>query len=204
MSFIEKQLRGMGGARGPGLWLQVVAIVLGLLNLVAVYLLLAPPGGNRSTLESESQQLRQEILSANARASRLKRVAGQVQTGSGEATNFEAKYILPKRNAYERLITELQRITKLSGMQARDAVYSEEPIEGTADLTLLSSSANYEGSYQDLRNFLLQLDHSPVLVMLENLQAAPEQKGNRISASMRFQTILREDGVMPAAQRGQP
>lgn len=197
-------LSEMTNARGPGFWLRWAAIGLGILNLVGIYLLIAPPGGTQSELEAQSQQLRQDILAARDRSTRLKKVSGQVQTGSSEATAFEAKYILPRRTAYERLITELQRITKVSGMEARDAVYTEEPIEGTADLTMLSSSANYEGSYQDLRKFLLQLDHSPVLVMLENLQASPEQKGNRISASMRFQTIVREEGNEPIAQRGQP
>jgi Tfp pilus assembly protein PilO len=201
-NFSLKSLRRK--AQGPVSWLRNVAIVLGALNLVAIYLLLVPPGGTRSELETQSQEMQQKIASSRMQSTRLKRVAAQAQIGSEQATDFESKYILQKRTAYERLITELQRITKASGMQARDAVYTEEPIEGTADLTLLSSSANYEGSYEDLRRFLLALDHSPVLVMLENLTATPEQKGNRISASMRFQTIMREEGSTPAPQRGEP
>ena len=181
---------------GPGFWLRVLAGVLLLLNLAVLYLVIAPPGGSRGQLEAESEQLRSQIASTRARSLRLGQVAAKVQVGGEQSSQFQTKYILPKRTAYERLIIELQRITKASGMQERDAVYSEEPIEGTADLTLLTSAANYEGSYQNLRKFLLELDHSPVLVMLENLQAAPQQKGSQISASMRFQTIFQEE---PAA-----
>ncbi len=198
------KLGGGGLDRGPGFWLPIVAGSLGLLNVIALGLLLWPPGGSRSDLEAEGARLRQQIASVRSQSSRLRQVAAEVQTGGEQAANFEDKYILPKRTAYERLFAELRRITKASGMQDRDAVYSEEPIEGTADLTLLSSSANYEGTYQNLRRFLLELDHSPVLVMLENLQAAPQQKGNRINASMRFQTILREPATAAAAERGQP
>ena len=190
--------------RGPGFWLPVTAGVLALLNLIALYLLVAPPGGSRTSLEADSARLRQQIASTRSQSARLKRVAAKAQLGGEQSSDFEDRYILPGRTAYERLVAELQRITKLSGMQAGEAVYSEEPIEGTADLSLLSSSANYEGSYENLRKFLLELDHSPVLVMLENLQAAPQQKGNRINASMRFQTIMREGAAIPAAERGQP
>lgn len=190
---------------GPGLWLRIATAVLLLLNLVALYLVVAPPGGSRRQLEAESEQLRTQIAATRSRSVRLKQVAAKVQVGGEQSNQFQTKYILPKRTAYERLITELQRITKASGMQERDAVYSEEAIEGTADLTLLSSAANYEGSYQNLRKFLLELDHSPVLVMLENLQASPQQKGAQISASMRFQTIFQEEpAIVTTAERGQP
>jgi hypothetical protein len=86
-------------------------------------------------------------------------------------------------------------------MQARDATYTEEPIEGSEDLTLLSSSANYEGTYENLRKFLYELDRSPFLIMLDQLTATPQQKGNQINSSMRFQTLMKEES---AGALGQP
>lgn len=191
---------------GPGFALRMGVILLAVLNLIALYLLIAPPGGSRRQLEAEGEQLHLQIGSVRSHAARLKQVAAKVQLGGDQSNQFSSKYILPKRSAYARLITELQRIAKVSGLQERDTVYSEEPIEGTPDLTLLSSAANYEGSYQNLRKFLLEVDHSPVLVMLENLQAAPQQKGGQITASMRFQTIFQEEPLASTAsvERGQP
>ena len=86
-----------------------------------------------------------------------------------------------------------------SGLRERDAVFAEEPIEGTADLTLLTNTANYEGSYDNLMRFLYEVDESPMLLMLDNLQAAPQQKGGQISTSIRFQTIVQEG---PGAEVG--
>jgi Tfp pilus assembly protein PilO len=193
---------GISAERGVRFWLQIAIGTLALLNVVALFVYLNPPGGSRRELTDESHQIRNEIAAARAKATRLRMVSEKVQTGSSQSSNFESKYILPKRLAYESVITEIQRMVKASGLQERDAVYSEEPIEGTPDLTLMTSSANYEGTYENLKKFLYEVDHSPMLIMLENLTAAPQQKGNQINTNIRFQAILREDASGP--QKGQP
>jgi len=110
--------------------------------------------------------------------------------------------VLPGRLAYENLIAEIQRMVKASGLQERDASYNKEAIEGTPDLAVLTSTANYEGTYENLKKFLYEVDHSPMLIMVENVTAAPQQKGNQINTSIRFQVIVRDDGSGP--MRGQP
>jgi len=90
------------------------------------------------------------------------------------------------------VIEEIQRMAKVSGLQERDAGFSEEPIEGTADLSLLTIKANYEGSYSSLIRFLFESDHSPMLLMLNSLTAAPEKNG-QIVADIRFQAVIRDE-----------
>lgn len=181
-----------GTHRGARFWLQVAGLVLALLNGVALYFYLDPPGGSRADLMAEGQQVRNEIAAMRNAAGRLKNVAEKVQLGSTESGDFERKYFLPQRGAYETVIAEIQRMAQASGLRERDAVFAEEPIEGTADLTLLTSTANYEGSYDNLMRFLYEVDKSPMLLMLDNLQAAPQQKGGQISTSIRLQTIVQE------------
>jgi Tfp pilus assembly protein PilO len=141
---------------------------------------------------AEGQQVRNEIAATRSVAVRLRTVAEKVQLGGTESSDFERKYFLPKRVAYEAVIGEIQRMAQASGLRERDAVFAEEPIEGTADLTLLTNTANYEGSYDNLMRFLYEVDKSPMLLMLDNLQAAPQQKGGQISTSIRLQTIVQE------------
>lgn len=183
-------------------WLQIAVGVLVVLNLVAFYLYFFPPGGTRQELTRQSEQLRSEIVSAKAHATRLKTVSTKVQLGGNESSDFEGKYVLPKRMAYGAVIAEIQRMAKVSGLHERDAVYNEEPIEGSADLNLLNSTANYEGNYENLKKFLYEIDHSPMLIMLENITAAPQQKGNEINTSIRFQAVIRDDGTQSV--KGQP
>ena len=186
---------GFGG--GTRFVLLAVCSVLAILNLIALFLYLAPPGGSRSDLAAEQQVLRSEINSTRAKALRLKTVAAKVQTGSTESSTFEAHYFLPRRQAYSTIVAEIQRMANVSGLHERESVYSEEPIEGTADLSLLNSAASYEGSYDNLMRFLYEVDRSPMLLMLDTLQAAPQQKGGQISTSIRFQAIIRDDGTAP-------
>lgn len=193
---------GNGGAPSEvRRWLQIAVGLLVILNLVAFYLYIVPPGGTQRDLTRQSEELKSAIAAAKARATRLRTVSAKVQLGGTESSDFETKYVLPKRMAYGAVIAEIQRMAKLSGLQERDAVYNEEPIEGSADLNVLNSTANYEGTYDNLKKFLYEVDHSPMLIMLENITAAPQQKGNQINTSIRFQAVIREDGS--AAMRGE-
>lgn len=193
----------IGADRGIRFWLRIAIGTLALCNAVALYLYFFPPGGSRQSLAAESEGVRQQIAATRAKAVRLRTVAGKVETGSGQSSEFQSKYILPKRLAYGTVVAEIQRMVKASGLQDRDAVYSEEPIEGTPDLTLITTSANYEGTYENLKKFLYEVDHSPMLIMLENLTASPQQKGNGINTNIRFQAVIREDAAVEPA-RGQP
>jgi hypothetical protein len=152
-----------------------------------------PPGGTRAELLAQSQSVQHQIATARKTRAHLETVAGKVQIGSKQATEFAGKYFLKRRDAYERIISELQRLASASGLQERDGVNSEEPIEGSADLTLLNLSANYEGTYEQLMHFLHQADQSPMLLMLDAVQAAPQQRNGQVSAAVRFQTVIRDE-----------
>ncbi len=190
------------GQRGVRFWLQTAAAVLAALNCAALFLYFEPPGGSRADLTADSQQIRMEIATAKAQAARLKTISGKVQVGSQQSGAFEGKYFLGNRAAYEAVIEEIQSMAKQAGLRERDAVFNEEPIEGTSDLLLLNATASYEGSYDGLMHFLNLVDHSPMLLMLDNLQAAPQQKSGQINTSIRFQAIVRESAA--AASGGQP
>ena len=172
--------------------LRILGAVLALLNGIALFFYLTPPGGTRDDLEQQIGQLHNQIVAARTQTAKMQLLASKVQAGSSQSGSFESKYFLPKRNAYVAVFEEIQRMATASGIQERDAAWSEEPIEGTADLTLLNIQANYEGTYGNLMKFLYEADHSPMLLMLDRLQAAPQQKNNAINTQIRFQVIVRE------------
>ncbi len=172
--------------------LRLLLLALLLLNAAAFYFYFDPPGGSREDLAEQDQQIRNRIAALNVQGARLEMMASRVETGSNQISDFEKTYFLPKRIAYGSVIEEIQQMAKTSGLQERDAGFSEEPIEGTADLSLLNIKANYEGSYSSLIRFLFESDHSPMLLMLDSLTAAPEKNG-QIVADIRFQAVIRDE-----------
>lgn len=188
------------GQRGPGFWLRTVGITLLVLNAVALFWCLDPPGGTRQQLSDQMLQIHNQILATHANAARVKTVASKVQLGYGEGKTFEGKYFLPRRTSYQSVIAELQRMAQASGLQARDSVNTEEPIEGSDDLTLLNVTANFEGTYPSLMRFLYEVDKSPMLLMLDSLGATPQQASGRITAALRFQTIIQDAAAAPVGK----
>ena len=182
-----------GGRRGLRFWLQITGGVLALLNGVALFFYLVPPGGSRKELAQQQLSVRTQVAATRASTQYLRSTAAKVQVSGAQSSGFESKYFLPKRTAYETVIAEIQAMAKASSLQERDSVFTEEPVEGTSDLSLLTITASYEGSYENLMRFLFEVDRCPMLLMLENLQAAPQQKGGQINTSIRFQAILQDE-----------
>jgi len=165
---------------------------LALLNAVALFLYLAPPGGSRQELTKESQSLKASIAAARRQSVRLKTISEKVQTGGEQAVDFESRFIFPKRLAYESIISEIQRMAQAANLKERDGQWTEEAIEGTADLSLLTNTVNFEGPYTSLMRFLYEVDRSPKFLMLDTLTATPQKPGE-VLAQARFQAVIREE-----------
>lgn len=193
-SFNIAALLGVG--RGQ-LYLRLALLVLFLSNLGALFFYLDPPGGSQQDLASQDRQINNQIAAVSVRGARLKMMADRLQSGSNQISDFQKRYFLPRRVAYGSVIEEIQRMAKISGLTERDAGFSEEPIEGADDLLLLNIKANYEGSYAGLIRFLYEADRSPMLLMLDSLTAAPEQKNGQITADIRFQAVIQDSAPLP-------
>jgi Tfp pilus assembly protein PilO len=198
----------LSGIRGPGARLRVLAIVLAVLNVAAIYFYIAPPGGSRRDLHDQEAQIRSDIDLHQLAAQRLKTVSQKVELGGEQTEQFGSQYFLPRRTAFSTIMAELLRISSAAGINERQRSYSEEPIEGTDDLTLLTINSTYQGTYADLMHLVNEVDHSSLLLILDSLSAAPQQEGvGMLNVQMRFLTIIHEDGsAVPgsASAGGQP
>src|SRR4051794_35567176 len=101
--FERLRINGSLSREGPGFWLRVIGFVLALLNCVALFLYLDPPGGTQRELTEQSLQVRREIAATRASAVRLRTVAANVQLGNTQSSAFESIYFLPRRTAYQRV-----------------------------------------------------------------------------------------------------
>ena len=87
----------------------------------------------------------------------------------------------------------VQAEIKQVGLRPREHSFVFEPVEGSDTLSMMTVNGNYEGTYSDLVNFLNLLDRSPRFLILEYLQATPQQQtAGMLNVSMKLNTFVRE------------
>jgi hypothetical protein len=78
-------------------------------------------------------------------------------------------------------------------VKAKERAYSTEPIEGTDDFSMMQITANFEGTYGDLINFINLLDKSDKLIVIESLGATPQQGSDILNVQFKLDAFVREE-----------
>ncbi len=175
----------------------VVRAILGTLvlaNLVAAGLVLFPPGGSAEQLERERVTLESQLRSQLARLETTRTHAAAVQKGRQQGDDFLGKYFLNNRTAFSTVLTELETAAQQTKLKQRDHAYTLEPVEGSDNLSTMSITAAYEGTYQDLMHFVYAIDRAPGLLVIESLSVAPQTKSDVLEVSMKLNTFVRDAG----------
>ena len=173
---------------------RLVALALVVLNIPAVWMVLRPPGGSPAELGSEVVDLRAQVRQHRDLLARTHLLATRVESGRSSGQRFMDHYFLDRRTAASTIVDELVDDSKQAGIALRDAAYPTEPVEGTDDLSMMTVSANFEGSYADLIHLLDRIDKSPRLLIIDSLQAVPQQGSARLNIGLRFDVFVREHG----------
>jgi hypothetical protein len=125
---------------------------------------------------------------------RTKILVSKIESGRGEGDKFMSGYFLPRRPAYSTIMSELNDLAGQSKITPRDSAWGLEPVEGSDTLDMLQISANFEGTYPDLVHFMNLLDKSDRLLIIESLNATPQQSGGRLNVMLKLDTFVQEDG----------
>jgi hypothetical protein len=177
--------------RGPQTMVRGVLGALVAANLIAAGLVLFPPGGSAEDLERERITLDAQLRSSRARVDLTRLHASAVEKGRAEGDDFLNKYFLTSRTAFSTLLTQLEAAAKPTKMKPRDNAYALEPVEGSDTLSMMSITAAYEGTYQDLMHFVYELDRTPGMLIIESLSAAPQANSDTLTVSMKLNTFVR-------------
>jgi len=173
---------------------RLVAIALVVLNLPALWMVLRPPGGSPADLQAELSDLRAQVRQNRDLLTRSRSLATRIESGRTGGQKFVSKYFLDRRTAASEIAEELVEDAKEAGITLRDAAYPSEPVEGSDNLSMMTVSANFEGSYADLIHLLDRIDKSSRLLIIDSLQATPQQGSGRLNIGLRFNVFVREEG----------
>ena len=179
--------------------LRIVVGVLAGLNLVAVGLVLYPPGGSADDLEHQFASLQSQVAQKRALLEQTRKHVAAVEAGREQGDKFLIDYFLGRRSADSTLLSELTDAAAKAQIKERDRAQTTELIEGSDTLGMMTITANYEGTYRNLLNFIAEIDRSPRLLIIESLNAAPQRGTNTLAVSMKINAFVREE---PAVGEG--
>jgi hypothetical protein len=171
-----------------------VRVVLGTLlaaNLVAAGLILFPPGGSAEALARQMAALQVELATRRAAIAATRQHAMEVEEGRAEGDKFVADYFLPLRTSDHTLDSELQRAAAAAKIKPKGTSFAHELIEGSNTLQMVSVTATFEGTYNNVVNFVHSIDQSPLLLIIDSLSAVPQQGSNTLSVSLKIDAFVR-------------
>ena len=183
--------------RVPGNPRAVIRLVLGVLaaaNLVAAYFVIRPLGGSPQELRQQVVDLRTQIRQQQSTVDRTRLMAGKIEIGRGEGDKFMSKYFLPRRSAYSIVMAELNDLAGQAKVTAKESANAIEPVDGSDTLDMMQITANYEATYGDLVRFVNLVDKSDRLLVMESLNATPQQGNNKLNVMIKLDTFVVEDG----------
>lgn len=183
----------------------VMRAIMGILlaaNLAGAVIAFKPFGGSAEDLRRQTEMLRARLARAEANLATTKKLVQKVQGARSDGDQFMTKYVVDRRTMASTVLAELNKLAGEAGIKAGTQAFSQEPIEGSDSISMLSISAGFEGSYASLAKLVNLLDRSPRFLIIENMVAAAPQgqtgqaagQGDKaLNVTLRIDTFVRDD-----------
>lgn len=145
-------------------------------------------------LATDVQRTRHQVLAAIVRLNRTRQLSGKVDLGREEGNKFISTYMTSRRETYSTILGELHATAAQTGMKPKDSLIGPpDAIQGTDSLDMMTITASFEGSYQNLVKFINLLDKSKRFVIIESLTASPQQNGALLQVTLKLNTFVKDD-----------
>jgi hypothetical protein len=158
-------------------------------------MVLFPPGGSAEDLERQMASLQSQVTQNKALLERTRQHAAAVEKGRTEGDKFLKDYFLDRRTASATLETALIEAATAAKIKPREHAWSTEPIEGSDTLSMWTVTYSFEGAPHDVMSFVHELDRSPQFLIIDSLNATPQQGANSstVTVTMKIDAFVREE-----------
>jgi Tfp pilus assembly protein PilO len=176
----------------PRVGMRALLGILLAANLAAAVIAFKPFGGGADDLRRERQQLQSQLAQLQAQVNRARGIAAKVQTARSEGDKFLDGYVTDRRVLTSSIYSDLMQMAKDSGITLLPTTNSIEPIEGSETLSMLTISAGCAGSYANLVKFVNLVDKSNRFLIIESMNAVPQQNGPNLNVALKIDTFIKE------------
>ena len=181
--------------KDPRVAMRAVLGVLLLANLVAAVIAFKPFGGGADDLRRDRNVLQQQLAQLEKQVSKNKKLVEKVETARSQGDQFLAKYFTERRVVTSTIQGELVQIAKDAGITYQPTTWTQETIEGSDTLGMMTINAGCQGTYAALSKFVNLVDKSPRFLIIESMVAAPQQTGQILNVTVKVDTFVKEQGL---------
>jgi type IV pilus assembly protein PilO len=178
--------------KDPRVAMRVVLGVLALANVIAALIVFKPWGGSPEDLHRQREQLTEQLAQNRKRLEGASQLVSKVERARSEGNRFMADYMMDRRTTFSTIVAELDKAATEAGIKPREKSMNLELVEGSDTVYQMSITSGYEGTYANLTKFVNVLDRSPRFLIIESLQASPQQGSGSLSISIKLDTFVRE------------
>ena len=174
-------------------------IVLALLALLALDAGVYFGWGRRPAAQPEFdparlERLTQEVSQLAAEVARLERVREQAPRFRPHLEKFAAERFPAERTGSSRVAAELETAAEEAGVVLGRVSYESAPERSQPDLVRVDITTSVEGEYADLLRYLDELERSPHLYLINELNVDGSQRG-QVRLQVRLATYFRRGGA---------
>jgi len=172
-----------------------VFAVLGLLavfDLIFYFVAVYPLDAREQERQAVLSTLQQQITAKTSELEKLRIITEKVEKARTEGDSLLADITLERNTTFSRLVRELVTAAAESKIEAREANFSLEPIEGATQYGAIAITANFRGEYDNLVRFLNRLDKSEHFLIIESLGATPRSDSTELQITMKIDTFVRD------------
>lgn len=189
---IRQRVAAQAASRDPRFWVRAVLGGLLLVNLIAFWFIVSPPGGSVEQLEAELVTKRAELVQRKATLERSKLNLGRVETSREQDRRFQEQFFTDRRVASSTFVAELSKAATESGLKPREHTFLFDPVEGSETLSMMTITGAYEGTYSDLLRAVNRLDRSSRFLILDSLTASPQQGTGTLNVTIKLNAFVKE------------
>lgn len=163
-------------------------------NLAFYVVAVRPAKLGEYELAARNAALAAQVQNSRATTEAVQARAKLIETAEAGGSALVEDIALPRQSAFSALLTELGAAAAQAGIEVRETSYAVEPLDGNEQYGSLAVNASLRGRYDNLVQFLYQLDRSRVFFVIGSLGATPRSDGNlnELQINMRFDTLVRD------------
>ncbi|MCC6536331.1 MAG: hypothetical protein IT162_02200 [Bryobacterales bacterium] len=176
----------------PLRWWKVALGVLAVANLAAFFLLVKPVGGSTADLDARLADLQMQVKRQQLSLRTSRDMTRKIDGARAEHEQFMATHFMDRRTMSSTILSEIKDSAASAGLVAKEHSFAFEAIEGADNLGLMTITANYEGDYGQLVKFVNLIDRSKRFLIIDNMQAAPQQQGGKLTARFKINAFVRD------------